>query len=193
MKTIDNILNRITMYWLVLYELIGLLFVACILGFFGILPYVPLYLLFSVAFITGISLIFNKIFAWAYSAPSNPESVYITALILALIITPALSLTDGAFLALAFWASALAMASKYILAINRKHLFNPAAIAVVITALVLNQGAGWWIGTAVMLPFVLFGGFLVTRKIQRFDLVLSAIIAAFVTILGISFLHGGNI
>jgi ferredoxin-NADP reductase len=193
MKTIDNILNKITMYRVVLYELIGLLVVAGIFGFFGILPYTLVSLLFSVAYILAICWLTNKVFAWAYNAPNNPESTYITALILALIITPALSFGDTNFLILAFWASSLAIASKYILAIGKKHIFNPAAIGVVITAFVLNQSASWWVGTAVMLPFVLFGGFLITHKIKRFDLVLSSIIAGFIVILGLSFLNGGNV
>src|ERR1035437_2778060 len=193
MKTIDNILNKITMYRVALYELVGLLVVAGVLGFFHILPYTPVSILFSVAYILAVCFIINKIFAWGFDAPSNPESTYITALILALIITPAISFGDGNFLILAFWASGLAMASKYILAIGKKHIFNPAAIAVAITAFVLNQSASWWVGTAVMLPFVLFGGFLITQKIKRFDLVLSSIVASLVVILGLSFINGGNI
>ncbi len=181
------------MYRIVLYELIGLLVAAGILGFFGILPYTPISIFFSSVYILAICLVVNKIFAWAYNAPTNPESTYITALILALIISPALSLDDSNFLALAFWASSLAIASKYILAIGKKHIFNPAAIAVVITAFVLNQSASWWVGTSSMLPVVLIGGFLVARKIQRLDLVWSAIIASLVAILGFSFIKGGSI
>ena len=192
MKTIDNILNKITMYRVVLYELIGLLVVAGIFGFFHILPYTPVGILFSVFYILAICWLTNKIFAWGFDAPNNPKSTYITALILALIITPALSFGDTNFLILAFWASSLAIASKYILAVGKKHIFNPAAVAV-ITALVLNQSASWWVGTAVMLPFVLFGGFLITHKVKRFDLVLSSIITSLVVILGLSFLNGGNI
>jgi Na+-transporting NADH:ubiquinone oxidoreductase subunit NqrB len=64
-------------------------------------------------------------------------------------------------------ASGLAMASKYILTINKKHLFNPVAIAVALTALGPRQSANWWIGTSVMLPYVLIGGVLLVRKIRR--------------------------
>lgn len=181
------------MYRVVLYELIGLLAVAGVLGFLGILPYSPLNLLFSSFYILAVSLLINKIFAWAYNAPSNPESTYITALILALIITPALSFGDLNFLMFAFWASSLAIASKYILVIGKKHIFNPAAIAVVLTAFVLSQSASWWVGTASMLPTVLIGGFLVARKIQRLDLVGSALIAGLAAILGFSLIKGGNL
>jgi len=193
MKTIDNILNKITMYRTVLYELIGLLAIAGILGFFGVMPYSPISIFLSTIFILAICLVSNEIFAWAYNAPSNSESTYITALILALIITPAASLFDANFFILAFWASALAMASKYILAIGKKHIFNPAAIAVVITALILNQSASWWVGTVYMLPFTLIGGFLVARKIQRLDLVWSAVGTSLLVILGLSLFKGGNV
>src|SRR5258708_38616884 len=76
------------------------------------------------------------------------------------------------------WAAILAMASKYVLALYKKHLFNPAAIAVVITSFVLHDSASWWIGTVSMLPFVLIGGLLVIRKLRQEDMVWSFFIAA---------------
>src|SRR3989338_3740000 len=192
MRAIDNLLNKITMYRLVLYELIALLVAAAILGFFGILPYTPVNLTFSVSYIVAVAWIVNKLFALVFKAPSNPESTYVTALILALIITPAGSFLDLSFLSLAGWASALASASKYIFAVQKKHLFNPAAIAVVITAFALNASAEWWVGTIPMLPFVLIGGFLVTRKIRRFDLVLGFLASAFIGVVVLNVINGGN-
>jgi ferredoxin-NADP reductase len=193
MRIIDDILNTITMYRLVLYELIFLLAAAGVLGFFGIMPYTPAYLAFSTAFIVAVSWIVNKIFAFVFEAPTNPESTYITALILVLLIAPPGSLFDMSYLPLAAWAAALAMASKYILAWRKKHIFNPAALAVAVTAFALNQSASWWVGTPVLLPFVLAGGFLVTRKIQRFDLVIAYVVGAVVSIVGFDIAQGGNI
>ncbi len=40
--------------------------------------------------------------------------------------------------------------SLYILSLNNKHIFNPAAIAVVITSFALGESASWWVGTASM-------------------------------------------
>ena len=120
----------------------------------------------------------NVIFAWGFDAPANVESVYITALILSLIIDPITSSTDPAFFSIAIWASVWAMASKYIFAVGKKHIFNPAAIAVTITALTINQSASWWVGTVVMAPFVLIGGLMIVRKIIRKDLVISFFIVA---------------
>ena len=170
---IDGFLNRITMYRAVLYYLILLLAAAVIFSFFGLLHYSPAGIVSSLIIILIVSWITNKIFASVFKVPANAESLYITALILALIITPMQTLLDLSALPTLLWASILAMASKYILAINRKHLFNPAALAVALTALVLNQPASWWIGNSLMMPLVLVGGLLLVRKIIRFDLVLS--------------------
>lgn len=171
MKFIDSFLNGITMYRLVLYYLAGLLLIACVFGFLGILPYGPLRILSTVFILLAVCWITNYVFAKIYEVPANIESVYITALILALIITPIQTLINIPYLLFTFWAGILAMASKYILAINKKHIFNPAAIAVVLTAIFLGQAASWWVGTAAMLPFVLIGGALIVKKISRFDLV----------------------
>ena len=185
MKYIDNFLNRITMYRIVLYSLIGLLLIAFGISFVkpGYLPFTPLELLVSTLFILSVSVVSNALFAKVFSAPVNVESIYITALILALIITPMRSFADANFIWFAFWASSIASASKYILAIGKKHIFNPAAIAVVITALFMNFTASWWVGTTVMLPFVLVCGFLITRKTIHEDLVYSFLIVALAVLL----------
>ena len=186
---IDKLLNKVTMYRLVLYYLLFLLGVAVLLSTFGMLPYNPLAIVFSAIFLTVVSWLTNKIFSRVWSVPTNVESVYITALILALIIAPARSLNDLSFLA---WAAVWAMASKYILAVRKKHLFNPAAFAVALTALTLNQSANWWIATLSLAPFVLVGGLLITRKIRRFDMVFSLIGFALVSILGMKIFEGGD-
>jgi len=56
---------------------------------------------------------------------------------------------------------------EYILAINRKHLFNPVAFAVALDGNYVGQTANWWVANVQMLPFVLIGGLLIVRKVQR--------------------------
>ena len=85
---IDDILNRVTMYRLVLYYLSALVAGAVVLGFLGILPQNPADLLFSTAVILAACWLTNTVFAKTFGAATNVESVYITALILALIIAP---------------------------------------------------------------------------------------------------------
>jgi len=189
LKPIDNFLNGITMYRLLIYCLVFLLAVAFYLSVFSVLPIKPFDLLFSIAFLILVCLLANDVFAAVFKAPSNIESVYITALILALIITPIQSLSSLLFL---IWAGVLAMASKYILAINKKHIFNPAAISVAITAFAINQPATWWVGNIYILPFVLAVGLLIVRKTRRADLVLGFFATAVISILGNSFIHNLN-
>lgn len=189
-KFVDDFLNSITMYRLLLYYLIFLLIVAFIYSIFHVLPFSPLSLVFSSTFLVIVCYVGNKIFEKIFNAQTNVESLYITALILALIITPikVFNISNIGFL---FWAALLAMASKYILAINKKHVFNPAAIAVTITGITISGYASWWVGTLAMLPFVLLGA-LIIRKIRRFDLVFYFILASVVTSLIFSFANGNS-
>ncbi len=187
-KMIDDLLNRITMYRLVLYYLIFLLTIAFLMSVVGALSYDPFALLVSIAFLLAVCVIVNRLFAATFGIPANVESVYISALILTLILTPIRSLNDLWFFG---WAALWAMASKYILAIKGKHIFNPVAFAVALTYFTVNQSASWWIGNGWMAPFVLLGGLLVVRKIGRFDLVLSFLITA-LTIVLITALFSNN-
>lgn len=183
MTFVDDFLNKITMYRLVLYYLLALLGLAFLFGLFGILPYSPANLAFSTLVIMGVSWLSNIAFARVFRAIPNIESVYITGLILALIVTP-VAPTDVAGVGFAVFAAVWAMAAKYIFAIGKKHLFNPAAFGVALGALMLaGQGATWWVGGNLpLLPFVFFGGLLIVRKIHRFDLVLSFFAVAIITI-----------
>ena len=189
-KKIDYLLDRITMYRLVLYLLIALVGIASILAFFKLLPFSPLSLLGSSIFLVIICWAMNTILAYVFKVPANIESSPITALILALIIDPIKTPGDLQFLG---WAAILAMSSKYILALNKKHLFNPAAIAVVITSFLLGESASWWIGTISMLPFVLIGGLLVTRKLRQADMLWSFYATALVIACGITLVQRGNV
>lgn len=193
MNLIDHLLNRITMYKLILYVLIALLFTAELSSIFGFLPFSSIHLAWSIVLITAISLASNRIFAYLFDAPSNPESTYITALILALIISPPSLFLDVHSLSLIFWATTWAIASKYIFAFGNKHLFNPAAFGVATTAFFLGQSATWWIATNTMIPFILIGGFLITRKIKRFDLVIPFLITSSLAILIPALAHGVGI
>jgi ferredoxin-NADP reductase/Na+-translocating ferredoxin:NAD+ oxidoreductase RnfD subunit len=166
----DRLLNRVTMYRLVVYYLGGLLAIAAVEAWRGTLHFPVSALLGSAALLVLACLAMNALFAAAFGAPTNNDSAVITGLILALIAGPAITREDYIFLA---WAATLAMASKYILAWRRLHLFNPAAIALVLTGLVANQTASWWVATGSLTPFVVAGGILLVRKIRRGDLVFS--------------------
>jgi len=170
---IDRVLDRVTMYRLVLYYLLALLGGAFLLGMFRLTPVDPTALAFSAVLVTGACWVTNIVFARVFGAVPNLESVYITALILVLIIDPAPA-TNLAGVGVMLFASVWAMASKYILQARWRHVFNPAAIGVALPGLLLSEPASWWISTVgPLLPVVLVGGILLVRKLRRFDLVLA--------------------
>jgi ferredoxin-NADP reductase/Na+-transporting NADH:ubiquinone oxidoreductase subunit NqrB len=179
---IDSLLNRITMYRLVLYYLCLLFVFAFVFCVLGVLPYNPLFLLFSALVILAACVVIQVAFAKVFNAATNVESVYITALILALIISPVAwnNLTGIGFLV---FASVCAIGSKYILAIGKKHIFNPAAFGVAISGFAIGQYASWWVaGNSALLPIVVIGGLCIVRKIRRFDLVFAFSVVALATI-----------
>lgn len=174
MKYIDYYLDRITMYKLMMYYLVGLLLAAVGLSLFGNLSYKASSIIFSATYITLVCWVVNRLFAYVFKAPVNIESVYITALILSLVVTPIKDFHDLIFLTA---VSILAISSKFTLAINNKHIFNPTAVAVALTAVAAGQSASWWVGSSAMLPFVVVGGLLILRKIKRFWMVISFLLA----------------
>ncbi|MEI9401831.1 RnfABCDGE type electron transport complex subunit D [Mesorhizobium argentiipisi] len=182
-KAIDRFLDHLTMYRLVLYYLMALVGTAFVFGFVKLVPHDPVALAFTTGLVLVACWITNKVFARIFEVPANTESLYITALILTLILDP-VAATDlqaiGAIVLAAVWA----ISSKYMLAIGRKHLFNPAALGVALTALLLDRPATWWAGGNIwLLPFVLIGGVLVMRKLRRLDLVATFLVVALATTL----------
>src|SRR5258708_26468189 len=110
--------------------------VADVFNVAGVFSFDPFGFLLSVGFLLAVSAITNRIFSRIFEVPTNVESVYISALILALIITPIRSFNDLWFLG---WAAVLAMASKYMLAWRGRLIFNPAAFGVALTYFALNR------------------------------------------------------
>jgi len=170
---LDRLIERTTMYRLVLYYLLALLGGTFLLGMFRIVAVEPTALVFSAVLIGVTCWVANRVFAQVFGAVPNSESVYITALILVLIIDPATA-TDLTGVGLLVFAAVWAMASKFIFAARGRHIFNPAAIGVALPGLLLGEPASWWISTVTwLLPVILIGGVLLLRKLRRFDLVLA--------------------
>ena len=170
LASIDGFLNHVTMYRLVLYYVGALLLADFALGFMGLAPNDPAQLAASSVVILVVGLITNVILSRGFRVPVNHDSVYITAGILALIMPP-VAPADWMGLGGLALASFAAMASKFILAIHGKHIFNPVALGAVVAYYALDQSATWWVGGNLeLLPIVLVGGLLVLRKVQRLEM-----------------------
>lgn len=171
------------MYFLVLNGLGILSIIAILFGFLGLLPYSGLQFSILLAVVYGSCIAFHFVFAKLFKITTNKESYRITALILFFLLSPILSWTD---LLVTITACFIAIVSRYVLAIEKKHIFNPAAVSIVLLALFGFGNGIWWVGSTNLLPFVLVLGVLVVRKIRKFQLFLSFLGAALITL----FLYG---
>jgi ferredoxin-NADP reductase len=186
MNPIDRFLNNLTMYRLVVYVLGAYVGLGIIVAFTGRVSSSPTSLVMSLALVLIPAYLVDRGFGRLFKVPTNMESALITSLILFLIVQPADSLAGGLALALAGAASS---ASKFLLAWNGKHIFNPAAFGAALLSLTGLQATTWWIGSSAFWPFTLLLGLVVARKIRRFPLVIvfGVVSVAFQAIL---FLHG---
>jgi len=135
---------------------------------FNQLGFTPADLSLTLIILLTVSYLANRLFAFTFSVPYNPESWQITALIVFFLIFPQTDIKGYFYVAI---VAALSVASKYILAIRGRHIFNPAAIAVVISGLLGILGATWWVATLFLLPVVIIVGLLITWKLRHFWMV----------------------
>lgn len=189
LRWLDNLLNSITMYRLVLYGLGALAVIAIILAAVGLLDYSPWQMVLSLVTLLLVCYGANYLLAHLLKAGASFESADITALILFFLILPPASWSDWHLL---LGAAVIAMASKYIVAWRNKHLFNPAAITAVLLGVLGFGVVGWWVGSTILLPFVLILGLLVVRKIRRFALFGTFVVASLLTMAITTALTGGD-
>ncbi len=187
LHTLDRFLNGITMYRLLLYGLRVLVAVAFALAFLGDLPFSVWALAGSLAASVVACYGTNWVLARVWKVASNSESYLLTALILFFMLPPT---TTAVRLAAIFVAGVVAIASKYLLVLRRRNIFNPAAIGAVVVGLLGILQATWWVGSGVLLPFTLVLGLLVLRKIRRFHLVISFAVVSLVVTLLLNAHHG---
>ncbi|HET6864080.1 MAG TPA: hypothetical protein VFH37_02695 [Candidatus Saccharimonadales bacterium] len=180
LDAVDGFLDGLTSYKLLLYFLIILIGWATLISFRHSVPFRWYDIILSALLIVADCRLSGELFARLLNIPRNFESDYITGLILALIMSPA---STGKGFAVLAGAGFAAISSKYLITIYRRHIFNPAAVGAVISALLFHQYASWWVGTSALAPLVFIGGLLIMRKMHRFWL-----IAGFALVYGF-FLH----
>lgn len=181
---IDNLLNAITMYRLMLYGLLFLMGIAIVFGFLRLLPFSGLSLIISAVTLLTAGFVTNTAFSKVFNAVTNHESGLITSLILFFVMLPPQNSHEVLIIAS---AAVLALGSKFLFAPGKKHIFNPVAFGAVVLGLANLGFAIWWVGSMVMLPFVLILGLLVVRKIRRFRMFLTFAASALLAMLFFGF------
>jgi ferredoxin-NADP reductase len=170
LNPVDNLLDKLTSYKLVLYFLYVVSGWAIVASLVGEVSFKWYYILLSAAVLISVCWGSNLLLSRYLNVPANKESYLITALILLLILSPGNSITDYLVLVA---AAAIAMLSKYFLVISKWHIFNPAAFGAFAVGLLFHQYASWWVGTSFITPVVFIGGMLVLRKMKRFIMVIT--------------------
>jgi Na+-transporting NADH:ubiquinone oxidoreductase subunit NqrB len=165
--------RNILTYRLAHYYLAAIVAAAVILSLFGLVHQNPLHLVFSALLLLAVCWSVNWIFARSFSVRSANDSKYISALILTLILTP-VAPTDIAGIGFLAFAAAWAMASKYMLAVDKRHIFNPAAFGAALVSITVHRTVSWWVGdNAVLLPVIIAGGVLILTRLRYYALVAS--------------------
>jgi Na+-transporting NADH:ubiquinone oxidoreductase subunit NqrB len=183
----QTLFRRILTYRLMLYYMASLLAVSIGLCAAGLIHFRPVDLAFSALVIGATCWSINWVFARSFGATSHIDSVLITAAILVFMITP-FAPGDSAGIGFAIFASAWAVASKYLLAPGKRHIFNPAAFGAALAGLALHRTVSWWVGDyAILLPVIVGGGALLLQRLRYFDLLASFV----VTVLAILLIQGG--
>lgn len=153
------------MYKFVMYCLIGLAGYSMLLSVFGITGFDLLSTILSLSAILGSGLFLNKIISLYLKIPVNQDSQIITSLILFLLYSPSNKPTE---LILLLGISMISVLSKYLFTVNKTHIFNPAAIAALISGSIFQYPATWWVGSEYMLPAVILAAILILRKQRKY-------------------------
>lgn len=179
MRQVDNLLNSITTYRVVLYGLSLLALISFLFSFLGILSFSPLTQFVTLLILLAVCFAANSIFAKLFKVPANTESNFISAFILFFLFSPNGDAKQYGLVAL---AAGIAMASKYLIAYKHKHLFNPAALGAFAVGF-LGLGASWWIGSESLMIPALIVGLLIVRKMRKLQMFFSFFAASLLVLL----------
>ncbi len=185
-QKVEKKLDAIAMYRIVSLALLGIASFAILFGFLGLIPYAGTELLISLIAALSVALSTNWLCSKIWKIEVNTESAFITALILFFLIIPA-QLSDLESTWVIMLVTFVAILSKFIFAIRKQHIANPAALGVVLVALAYSIfpipgyfESTWWVGRVELFVPLLIGGLAVVTKLRKWTPVLAFLSVAFV-------------
>ena len=163
-QKIERWIDQTAMYRTVTIALAFLALIAIVFGFGGLVPYtgVEQAISLTVALISAVFV--NWVCSKIWRVAVNMESAVITALILHFLLLPA-QITDLRDSWIIAAVAALAVLSKFVFAWHKQHIANPAALGLVLMALIYHVfdlpgyfESSWWIGRPeLFLPLLIAG------------------------------------
>lgn len=161
---LDTLLGRATMYRLVLVLLLVLTAYAFVLSLLGLLAFSPAELGATLATAVVTSWGGTRVMAMMFRTRPHTESSFITGLLLFFVMFPSDDPAGVGGIALAGLAAA---ASKYLVAVRGRHIFNPAAFGAVAVTLTGLGAAAWWAANPAMLPVVLVCALVILYRTRK--------------------------
>lgn len=193
---LDRVTGLVTMYMMVLCLLAAIGVIALALSLLGQFSYSALALLLSVAVALGVTFATSWLAARIARVAPHTISALITGLLVFFIMRPSDEVLGLAGIAI---AAAVASLSKYLFAIRRRHIFNPAALgAFVVGMIVFTTGnfslsyPNWWVGTPFLLLPVAIGAFFVLYRTQRLTMGVVFLVLGLAVGFGGAMLRGGT-
>ncbi|TSD62539.1 FAD-dependent oxidoreductase [Aeromicrobium piscarium] len=194
MTALERLLGRFTMYRLMI-GVLGILAAWALVaaaagwldpGIFGLSA-----MLLTLVVLVASSVVANEAIGRLAGAAPHADSAIITALLLWFLYWPS---TEPATLGWLALIAVLAQASKYLIAVRRRHVVNPAAAGVVLAMLLAwATGIGtipyttWWAASEILLPVAVVGALLVLYRTGRLDIgLIFVLVAAPLTVWGLT-------
>lgn len=115
----------------------------------------------------------------------------VTGAIIGLVLAPTVSVP------ITVVTTAAAIAAKHVLKTGRKPWFNPAAVGLLFSSVVLHTGQSWWGDLAdlhaIEIVFLVVAGYLMTSRINKFPQVFSFLGTYFVILAVTGYMHWGHV
>jgi len=181
-KKLDHLLGSVTMYKLVLVLLIVLTAYALILSLAGLVFYSPLEILATGGIAVAVSVLSSWALGRLFRTKAHLESAAITGLLLLFVLVPSLDAVELGGIAV---AALVASASKFLLAVRGRHVFNPAAIGALVAIVLGLQFNGWWASNVYLLPVVALSALIILYRTRR--LIMGLVFVAVVFALSLVF------
>ncbi|SFI23573.1 MULTISPECIES: FAD-dependent oxidoreductase [Microbacterium] len=174
------VIGRVSMYRLVVFALAALGAIALVLTFFGVVAPTPLELVVTWLVLGAACAATDAVAHRILHRSWRWESSLITVLILLFVLRPTLEPWELVGTAI---AGIVASASKYVLAWQGRHIFNPAAVGAafltILSVWLPALGASsWWVGSPFLAGPVIVFGLIVLLRTEKIRVIAVFLVVA---------------
>ncbi len=164
MLEFKSLISKFTIYQYIISFLMILILAGIFLGGFGIDSLVGIFIAVATTVILDLVIEYFKTKTWDF-----PQSALISGFFIGGLLTQNLQWYIYVI------AGAVAIASKHLIKLSGKNIFNPANFGILLVSIIFGAVHSWWISSPIILVLI-FGIFIIWR-LRRIDLALSFLIS----------------